>query len=41
MRMLYTFTEAERGKRAYFVARWESNSNKKGPWSDIVSAIIP
>jgi hypothetical protein len=41
MRMVYTFTEAERGKRVYFVARWESNSNKKGPWSDMVSAIIP
>jgi hypothetical protein len=41
MRMVHTFTEAERGKRVYFVARWESNSNKKGPWSDIISAIIP
>jgi hypothetical protein len=40
-RMLYTFTEADRGKRVYFAARWENTSGKKGPWSDVVTAIIP
>jgi hypothetical protein len=39
--MVYTFTEAERGKRVYFAARWENSSGKKGPWSDVISAIIP
>jgi hypothetical protein len=36
-----TFEEDERGKRVYFVARWETRSMKKGKWSDIFSAIIP
>jgi hypothetical protein len=39
--MVYTFTEAERGKRVYFAARWENSGGKKGPWSDVISAIIP
>jgi hypothetical protein len=36
-----TFDEAERGKRIYFCLRWESNTNLKGPWGEIYSAIIP
>jgi hypothetical protein len=40
-RMVYTFTEAERGKKVYFAARWENTRGEKGPWSDVVSAIIP
>jgi hypothetical protein len=36
-----TFTESLRGKRVYFVLRWESSTNLKGPWSEIYSAIIP
>jgi hypothetical protein len=36
-----TFDEDQRGKRLYFAVRWESGTVKKGPWSDIYSAIIP
>ncbi|MDR1326470.1 MAG: hypothetical protein LBK00_10585 [Treponema sp.] len=36
-----TFDEDQRGKRVYFVVRWESGTVKKGPVSDIFSAIIP
>jgi hypothetical protein len=35
------FDENDRGKTVYFCLRWESNSGGKGPWSEIVSAIIP
>ena len=35
------FDEADRGKRVYFCLRWESNTNLKGPWGEIYSAIIP
>jgi hypothetical protein len=35
------FEENERGKTVYFCLRWESNTGEKGPWSEIVSAIIP
>jgi hypothetical protein len=36
-----TFDEDQRGKRLYFAVRWENGTVKKGPWSDIYSAIIP
>ena len=36
-----TFEENERGKRVYFAVRWESGTVKKGPWGDILNAIIP
>jgi hypothetical protein len=36
-----TFEEEQRGKRVYFAVRWESGTVKKGPTSDILSAIIP
>jgi hypothetical protein len=36
-----TFDENERGKRVYFAVRWESGTVKKGPWSNILSAVIP
>ncbi|MDR1985746.1 MAG: hypothetical protein LBP88_02090 [Treponema sp.] len=36
-----TFTESQRGKRVYFVLRWESHTNLKGPWSEIYNAVIP
>lgn len=36
-----TFDEDMRGKRVYFAVRWEAGAGGKGPWSDIVSAIIP
>jgi hypothetical protein len=35
------FDEDQRGKRLYFEVRWENGPKKKGPWSDIYSAIIP
>jgi hypothetical protein len=36
-----SFEENVRGKRVYFAARWESGTVKKGPWSDIFSAVVP
>jgi hypothetical protein len=35
------FSESERGKTVWFCLRWENTTGKKGPWSEIVSAIIP
>jgi hypothetical protein len=36
-----TFEEDQRGRRLYFVTRWENGAAKKGPWSEILSAVIP
>jgi hypothetical protein len=36
-----TFEEDERGKKIYFVVRWESGAGKKGKWSDIYFAVVP
>jgi hypothetical protein len=36
-----TFDESQRGKTVYFCLRWESNTGEKGPWSEIISAIVP
>ncbi|MDR1330864.1 MAG: hypothetical protein LBK07_02040 [Tannerella sp.] len=35
------FDESERGKSVYFCLRWENTRGEKGPWSEIVMAIIP
>jgi hypothetical protein len=35
------FTEEERGKTVYVTLQWQSESGKKGPWSEILSTIIP
>jgi hypothetical protein len=35
------FDEDQRGKTVYFCLRWENTRGEKGPWSEIVSAIIP
>jgi hypothetical protein len=35
------FEEHDRGKRLYFALRWENTTGEKGPWSDILNAIIP
>ncbi|MDR2361734.1 MAG: hypothetical protein LBD91_03305 [Prevotellaceae bacterium] len=35
------FEHDQRGKTIYFALRWVNTSSKKGPWSDIMSAIIP
>lgn len=36
-----SFDENERGRHVYFCLRWENTRGQKGPWSPIVSAIIP
>jgi hypothetical protein len=36
-----TFSGHDRGKWLYFAARWENNRGKKGPWCEIMSAVIP
>jgi hypothetical protein len=35
------FEENQRGKTVYFCLCWENNTGEKGPWSEIVKAIIP
>ncbi|GHV42423.1 hypothetical protein AGMMS50268_02390 [Spirochaetia bacterium] len=38
---IFDFNETQRNKPFYFIMRWENPSGKKGPWSEIYSAIIP
>jgi hypothetical protein len=35
------FLETERGKTAYVAVCWQNEKGEKGPWSDILNAIIP
>ncbi|MDR0636498.1 MAG: hypothetical protein LBF87_05400 [Treponema sp.] len=35
------FDETQRGQRLYFCLRWESNTNLKGPYGEIYSAVVP
>jgi hypothetical protein len=35
------FGDRERGKTVWLCLRWESTTGKKGPWSEIQSAIVP
>jgi hypothetical protein len=35
------FENDQRGKTVYFALRWENTAGKKGPWSEIRSAMIP
>jgi hypothetical protein len=35
------FQEEDRGKTFWFAVRWENTTGQKGPWSEIMSAIIP
>jgi hypothetical protein len=37
----FDFDESERAKTVYFILRWESTRGERGPWSEIVNAIIP
>jgi hypothetical protein len=37
----FTFDEPERGKALYICPRWENNKGDKGPWGEIMKAIIP
>jgi hypothetical protein len=36
-----SFRGEDRGKTVWFCLRWENNRGEKGPWSEIVSAVIP
>jgi hypothetical protein len=38
---LIDFVESDRGKRVYFCLVWENTRGEKGPWSEIVMAVIP
>jgi hypothetical protein len=35
------FEYSQRGQTVYFALRWENTAGKKGPWSEIRSAMIP
>jgi hypothetical protein len=37
----FAFDEADRGKTLYICPRWENNKGDKGPWGEIVKAIVP
>jgi hypothetical protein len=36
-----SFSGEQRGKTLFFACRWENNIGQKGPWSEILSVIIP
>jgi hypothetical protein len=35
------FSPAERGKILYMAGQWQNRIGEKGPWSEVVSAVIP
>lgn len=35
------FSPVERGKILYMAGRWQNGVGEKGPWSEVVSAVIP
>ncbi|MDR2177476.1 MAG: hypothetical protein LBP20_05475 [Treponema sp.] len=35
------YSETERGKPVYYAGRWQNEKGEKGPWGNIVQAIIP
>jgi hypothetical protein len=37
----FVFEHDQRGKTLYFALRWENTRGEKGPWSEIMNAIIP
>jgi hypothetical protein len=37
----FNFEEDQRGKRFYFVLRWENGIGGKGDWNPITNATIP
>ena len=39
--LIIEFREEDRGKTFWFAVRWENTRGEKGPWSDIMYAIIP
>ena len=38
---VFDFEETDRGKRVYYAAQYENAKGEAGPWSEIVSLIIP
>jgi hypothetical protein len=36
-----SFENDQRGKTVYFALRWENTRGEKGPWTEILNAIIP
>jgi hypothetical protein len=36
-----TFREEDRGKTVYMAGRWKGSRQQDGPWSAIISVIIP
>jgi hypothetical protein len=38
---VFAFDEAQRSKTVYFCLRWENTRGEKGPWSEIIHAVIP
>jgi hypothetical protein len=39
--LILSFREEDRGKTVYMAGRWKTGSQKEGPWSGIISAIVP
>jgi hypothetical protein len=39
--LVIEFEEEERGKTFWYAVRWENNNGEKGPWSEIMSVVIP
>jgi hypothetical protein len=37
----FTFDESTRGQALYICPRWENSKGDKGPWGEIVKAIVP
>ena len=35
------FTDAQRGKTVWMCLRWENTRGEKGPWCEMISAIVP
>jgi hypothetical protein len=35
------FEEGDRGKTFWYAVRWENTTGQKGPWSEIMSVVIP
>jgi hypothetical protein len=35
------FSGHDRGRRIYLAARWENSRGAKGPWTEIMSAVVP
>jgi hypothetical protein len=39
--LIQTFNESDRGKILWYAGRWENKTGHKGPWSEIMSIVIP